>query len=1321
MEMMLSSRFIIACLGLLIIASTALARVELLESNDRGCSFRYIVEAPSTQTQDSVNSDGQILIWPDVGMNTTDRFVQPVRVLFIALPQGTSPLLSVQSMKSEPAGFGLQGRPPEIRADKESPDEIGAKITGRQDWRGFQLARIEIVLQSGNAVNSTILSEIQVNIRFSGEAAAPASYERETKTLPSFAVNGINAVLWWKLQRPLRSLDEQIESWPVFDLYKLAVTTQGVYELSANWLLSNGIDLTGQPVAGIKMFGNGGRLLKKLPSQEVDQGLKEISVLIEDENSNGIFEQNDRILFYGEGLKGFDYANDSYLANWAHQSPFSVENVYWLGLEQGASDGLRMNSLATALGGMPQSTTTGRVYYDNDVFIYDSYFQSQSETGLIWYATTIDPGQFRTLSLQCEDATGGPGKIKVRTRAQQSAYNIEVKIGENSVIPFGNSEVVQAEIPAGILNSGFNAVQIINNSTSRWNHLNYIELEFERRVSAPSGFVELLAPDAASGFFAYTVEDLGSDGYLFDITDPLHPLVRRGNSFADSSNASQRGRYIALRSDKIDKPVFRGVNRIDESLDYRRLRDPSLEAGIIIITYDDWYDALEPMIDFHRNYKEEPLSAVRVKVGDIFDEFGWGNYDPVAIRNFLKYAYENWRGPSGSAEPPSYVLLVGGGDYDYRNLISSADQNWIPPWNELEVCTDDFYVDFNDSGNDLLDMMSGRWPVQTESEVEAIVNKTIQYAITPLYGPWKNTATFVADDEWKNGYCSEFLHTTESESLINQILPDYFTFRKLYEILYPFRTSATTSRKPDATQDLIETINRGTLLVNYKGHGSEHVWTDEQLFVMDRDYALLDNPRLWPLFVAATCTWGGYDRPNTRCFPELLLAHPTNGAVACIAASRFTFVSQNQELSREFYEELFRPGLETRSSLGHALRTVKPLKDRNSLYHVFGNPVLRLATPEFFAYVSEHDDSLQALSLYNLSGYVSKDAEVQVISVASNDRKTLSLDDPQVWSDFQGVVEARVFDSEDSAAYYWCGDTDRAPYYYGLPGNAIFRGLASVVNGSFNVTFRVPRDIQYGGSNAKVSLYFYGKSDSEPDSSDGIGILRPLRIASAAASEVDSLPPEISIWLEAPSFSSGDQVSQTPLLHVGLIDDSGINLSGAVGHRVTARIDDATTEDLTPFFNYNLDSYTDGFLEKEIGPLSIGEHRLVIEAWDSFNNLNQASATFLVGSEGEEGFAIHDVYNWPNPMSNETFFTYALTQSGTSDVSIKIYTLTGKLIDEIRGLGTRQLYNSNADRPWHGRDREGHELANGVYLYKVKAVHSQGHSAEATGKLVILR
>ena len=162
----------------------------------------------------------------------------------------------------------------------------------------------------------------------------------------------------------------------------------------------------------------------------------------------------------------------------------------------------------------------------------------------------------------------------------------------------------------------------------------------------------------------------------------------------------------------------------------------------------------------------------------------------------------------------------------------------MPPWEFRADCRDDFYVQF-DNASTVPWLSIGRWPVQSNEELQAIVSKTISYANTPLYGPWKNTVTFATDDEWKGGACgnpAEKEHTLVAESLINTVLPKYFTFKKIYEIFYPFRSSATGAIKSDATRDLMEAINRGTLIVSFAGHGNERIWTDEQLFVMDRDH-----------------------------------------------------------------------------------------------------------------------------------------------------------------------------------------------------------------------------------------------------------------------------------------------------------------------------------------------------------------------------------------------------------------------------------------------------------------------------------------------------
>ncbi|MCB1059627.1 MAG: type IX secretion system sortase PorU [Calditrichaeota bacterium] len=1241
----------------------------------------------------------------------------PVQVFLVACPIGSTPELSVKGIDYSELPVPLPVN--EFGRTSLGQRRVAARITNVSRWRGFQIATVELRLAESTATGANLAKSIRLEIRFAGSAQPDAPYDREQRFLPGYCINGAQATKWWQLERPGRqALDNVSASWPDIQLYKLGTTEVGLYAMTADWLQLQGVPVLGAQSSQIRMFGNGGRLLPAGLLSVPDSVLREISIIVED-GGDGTIDQGDRVLFYGEGLKGYDYCNGSHLDGLGHASPYATENAFWIGVDQSGTSGLRMQSITPPPSSTQVAQFRGRSYLDQEQFIY-ALGPFQSNSGLIWYMATIDPRTERSFSINLENATTGAGKLKLRMDTNGgTGSNLVISVNGRTVSSGVVTTPLVLDIAEGVFEPGNNTVTITNN-TDRQFLLNFIEAEFDRSLQTSLGTLEIQAPQAQTGSFNYST-NLGADAYVLDVTNPLAPRVSRGSAYSDSSYVSTPRRYFAANTARTRLPYFRG-RKVFDAADYTRLRDVDNEAGIVIITYDDWYDALEPLIQMHADYVEEPLHAVRVKLSDIYDEFAWGVTDPTAIRNFLKYTSEYWRGTSGTAEPPRYVLFVGDGDFDYRNILSNTDDNWMPPWEDGQSCSDDYYVEF-DNNSSTLEMISGRWPSQSESEVRAIVEKTVDYANQPLYGPWKNTATFVADDEWKNGGCSESVHTRDSENLINNVLPDYFTFRKIYEIFYPFRQSSSTSQKPDATRDLLETINNGTLLINYVGHGNERVWTDEQLFVMERDNGLIDNPRTWPVVVAGTCTWGGFDRPNERCFPELLLAGNNVGAVACIAATRYTFVSQNQSLTEQFYTEVFRQGIERRRSIGEAMLIVKPQRGFNNLYHTLGNPVLRLATPEYYAFVESRDDSLQAGGLFHLSGYVSRTNDLITQDYQGPRRRTLN---DEVWSDFQGVVEARVFDSEDSAAYYFpnpqdCSILNTAPYYYGLPGNAIFRGRSSIVNGRFDVTFRVPRDIQYGGENAKVSLYFFGKSESENDSADGIGIERPLRIASEAAAVTDTVPPQIGVWLENSSFRSGDQVGRSPLLIVQLSDESGLNLSGEVGHKITVRVDDAQSEDITQFFNYDVDSYTDGELSRTIGPLSEGAHRLTVEAWDSFNNLNLTSLNFVVGESSEEGYAVRDVLNWPNPMASETFFTYALTQDGTSDVKIKIYTLTGKLVDEIDGLGTRQLYNSNSTRPWHGRDKEGHELANGVYFYKVIARHQRGYSAEATGKLVILR
>jgi flagellar hook assembly protein FlgD len=98
------------------------------------------------------------------------------------------------------------------------------------------------------------------------------------------------------------------------------------------------------------------------------------------------------------------------------------------------------------------------------------------------------------------------------------------------------------------------------------------------------------------------------------------------------------------------------------------------------------------------------------------------------------------------------------------------------------------------------------------------------------------------------------------------------------------------------------------------------------------------------------------------------------------------------------------------------------------------------------------------------------------------------------------------------------------------------------------------------------------------------------------------------------------------------------------------------------------------------------------------------------------------VFNYPNPFSEKTYFTFQKvgTEEETPvDVEIKVYTLSGKLISRIERFG---LTGNFIAIEWDGRDMDGDEIANGVYIYKVVVKTFDGSKrAESIGKLVVMR
>ncbi|MBT5733539.1 T9SS type A sorting domain-containing protein, partial [bacterium] len=181
---------------------------------------------------------------------------------------------------------------------------------------------------------------------------------------------------------------------------------------------------------------------------------------------------------------------------------------------------------------------------------------------------------------------------------------------------------------------------------------------------------------------------------------------------------------------------------------------------------------------------------------------------------------------------------------------------------------------------------------------------------------------------------------------------------------------------------------------------------------------------------------------------------------------------------------------------------------------------------------------------------------------------------------------------------------------------------------------------------------------------------------------------------------------------VQISDPIGINLTKELGHSIILTdLNTNSSYDITDNFIYNINSITTGQISLENYVMT--SINLMVSAWDNANNPSEKE--ILLYSVSEDKIRIYNAFNFPNPFSNQTKFTFEL--SSNAQVSISIYTLGGKKIKQIDNKSYQQGFHQVN---WNGRNQFGSLLANGVYIYKIIAKNSTSNTNHI-GKIAINR
>ena len=188
-------------------------------------------------------------------------------------------------------------------------------------------------------------------------------------------------------------------------------------------------------------------------------------------------------------------------------------------------------------------------------------------------------------------------------------------------------------------------------------------------------------------------------------------------------------------------------------------------------------------------------------------------------------------------------------------------------------------------------------------------------------------------------------------------------------------------------------------------------------------------------------------------------------------------------------------------------------------------------------------------------------------------------------------------------------------------------------------------------------------------------------------------------------LNNQDTIFESRYLTIRLEDQSGINLTGGLGHSIKYWFNNEENQEIIDSneFNYisDCDETSVGEFTILIQDINLGSNKLYVEAWDNLNNKTLTSIELTVDNNILKAY---DVYNFPNPFIEFTNFTFK-TSSYPTIAKISIFDLSGK---KIRTIDNYECKNSFCSIKWDGRNLNSKPINNGTYLYQLEIINNEG-------------
>jgi len=1108
------------------------------------------------------------------------------------------------------------------------------------------------------------------------------------------------------------------------DWYRFYVEKSGIYKISRSFLQSLGFDASKVDPRRIKIYGNGGRMLPLANNIYYPEDLIENAIQISGE-SDGVFNNEDFILFYAEGVD-----------NWNNESQtninlYSTKSYYYI--TSGGNEGKRISNLI-----QPTGIATLELNTFDDYQSHETDLTNIAHLGRQWLGESFDINQEQEFSFSFPNLeTSVPVKIEVN--AASAAYtptsftissngqNIG-NIPFNALITNSDTKYYNGKLPANTTFAGTDNIKIKLNYNNNGvpgskGYLDYINLIAKRRLLGTGKQFKFQYDLAGStiGIVNYTIGNAAAISQIWDITD-LYNVSKIENagqsSFSFKATLGEIRKYIAVDAADFYTPLKESQSKIaNQNLKGTLLKNNQnsfQDVDYVIITPKSLSSQAEKLATFHRTNSNLIVKVIALE--NIYQEFSSGKQDISAIRNCIKYIYDNASSPDKRIK---YVNLFGDASYDYKDRITN-NTNIVPIYHSLNSNTvgessfasDDFFGLMDaDEGNIIsffggIDIAVGRMLVSDNAQASEMVNKVLEYYDLKSYGNWRNNFVLISDDSDQSSDASLQARQNALADVIATEKP-FFNIDKIFLDAYTQEASAGGSRYPKARTDIFNAFEKGALVFNYLGHGGEDGLASERIWEKS-DGQNLNNQYKYPLFITITCEFSRFDDPTRPTAGEYTFWNPKGGAISMLTTIRsigqFNAENFNDSLSRN----LLSYGSNQYNTIAETLRISKnenPSSSSNVIFYL-GDPALMLAIPKPRINLTKVNDIAVSQPIPDLKSL----SKIKISGEITDENNTLL-------SNYNGELATAIFDKMITTSTL-NNDGNSPAMQFKTLGETIFRGNASVTNGQFEFSFVVPRDIRIPVDNGRIS--FYSKKNESLENQTGYNNVIKIGGINENAPQ-DNISPKVKLYMNDETFVSGGITNDSPFLLAFLEDENGINTASGIGHDIVAILDGDVSNPyiLNDYYQTKLDDYTNGNLRFPFRNLAPGLHTISFTAWDVYNNPVTSEIQFTV--VGDDSLTLSHVLNYPNPFSTYTQFWFSHNRPYEPlDVQVQVMTITGKVVWTKNQTITTEGFLSR-DITWDGKDDFGDRIGKGVYIYKLTVKSNlTNKKAEKYEKLVIL-